>query len=486
MEQLTRGPVARAALGVLMASFPGTVLPEWFVPVARAGLGGVCLFGENVPDLATARRLCDELHALAPETVVLVDEEGGDVTRLQAALGSDLPGNAALGVVDDLDLTGRAGHALGALLHAVGVDVDLAPCLDVASEPWNPVIGTRSFGADPALVARHGAAFVAGVWAGGSGTCAKHYPGHGATTMDSHVSLPVLDVDLDELERRELAPFRSAVAAGVDAVMTAHVVVRALGEGPASLEPWSTRLLRRSGFSGPVVTDALGMRAVGDDLGAAAVAAVRAGADLLCLDAPHERDAEAMLEQAWTALATAVRDGRVDLVRLQRSAARNRALGQRAMQRRARPRPELGAAVEALAVVGRETAERSLVVEGDVVLRGPVRLVDLRPRQNLAAGRTTSAFGTALAGRLQATGRPGPVPSDQPLPDAASILVLVREPHPGREEGRALAALLAERPDAVVVHTGVPATAPPAPRRVLCHGVGRANAEAVVKRVLPG
>ncbi|WP_197679183.1 glycoside hydrolase family 3 protein [Auraticoccus monumenti] len=485
MGELTRGPVARAALGVLMASFPGTELPGWLTP-AVSGLGGVCLFGENVPDLPTARRLCDELHTLAPGTVVLVDEEGGNVTRLQAAEGSDLPGNAALGVVDDLDLTGRAGRALGGLLHAVGVDVDLAPCLDVASEPWNPVIGTRSFGADPASVARHGAAFVAGVRAGGSGTCAKHYPGHGATSVDSHVALPVLDVGLDELERRDLPPFRSAVAAGVDAVMTAHVVVRALGEGPASLEPWSSRMLRRSGFAGPVVTDALGMRAVGDDLGAAAVAAVAAGADLLCLDAPQERDAEAMLWQAWTALVAAVSDGRLELVRLQRSASRNRALGLRAAQRRARPRPELAAALEGLAAVGREAAERSLGVDGDVVRRGPVQLVDLRPRQNLAAGRTTSAFGTALAGRLQALGQAGPVPSDQPLPDGGTTLVLVREPHPEREEGRALAALLAERPDAVVVHTGLPATAPSAGRRVLCHGVGRANAQAVMERVLPG
>ncbi|MVA74943.1 beta-glucosidase [Auraticoccus sp. F435] len=477
--------LTRAARGVLLGSFPGTTLPDWLVEAVRGGLGGVVLFGENVPDLVTARRLCQELHALSPELVVMIDEEGGDVTRLQAAEGSGLPGNAALGAVDDVDLTLRAGRALGALLHAVGIDVDLGPCLDVASEPWNPVVGSRSFGPDAELVARHGVATVRGLAAGGAGACGKHYPGHGATLVDSHVGLPVLHVDLELLQQRDLLPFRAAVAAGMESVMTAHVVVPGLGERPASLSRWSSVLLRRSGFAGPVVTDALGMKAVGDDLGEAAVAAVRAGADLLCLDAPHQRDAEDMLHRSTEALVAAAAAGVVEVEALRRSAMRNRALGARCALRRERPRLELDRARQQLAEVGAEAADRSLDVRGEVRTSGPLQLVDLRPTQNLAAGRTTSAFTAALTGRAQASGR-GEVPT-VPATDVdpgRAVVVLVREPHPERPEGRALAELVGRRPDAVVVHTGVAATAPDVPHRVLCHGVGRANAEAVSRRVV--
>ena len=112
--------------------------------------------------------------------VVALDEEGGDVTRIEATTGSSLPGNAALGAVDDESLTSAVAAALGARLRRLGVDLDLAPCADVNSDPANPVIGVRSFGADPALVARHTAAFVTGLQSAGVAACAKHFPGHGA------------------------------------------------------------------------------------------------------------------------------------------------------------------------------------------------------------------------------------------------------------------------------------------------------------------
>lgn len=484
---------SQAALGVLLASFPGTVVPDWLAQAAGQGLGGVVLFGENTPDPEVARRLCGELHRLDPGLVVMIDEEGGDVTRLEALAGSSVPGQAALGVVDDVELTGRVAVALGAVLHAVGVDVDLAPSLDVASEAWNPVIGTRSFGAEADLVARHGAATVAAMSAAGVGACGKHYPGHGATTIDSHLGLPVLEGGLDRLRLRDLPPFDAAVAAGIDCVMTAHVVVPELGPGPASLEAWSTRMLRDSGFTGPVVTDALGMRAVGEDLGEAAVAALVAGADLLCLDAPQERDAETALRQARDAVVAAIGAGRLSVEQLQGSVRRNRLLGQRAAARRERPGPDLATALEQLQQVGAEAARRSLRVRGEVELtervrdQAPLQLVDLRTGQNLAAGRTTTAFRSALERRLHQIGAPAPVTSsteEDPHP-SGPLLVLVREPHPSRPEGRALTELLSRRPDAVVVHTGVPATAPDVTHRVLCHGVGRANAEAVARCVLP-
>ena len=125
--------------------------------------------------------------------IIAIDEEGGDVTRLCYANGSPYPGNAALGVVDDVDLTRRIYRAIGAEVAAVGVTLDMAPAVDVNSVDDNPTIGTRSFGADPARVAVHAAAAVTGLQAAGVAACAKHFPGHGATEMDSHLDLPVVD-----------------------------------------------------------------------------------------------------------------------------------------------------------------------------------------------------------------------------------------------------------------------------------------------------
>ncbi|RCK70369.1 glycoside hydrolase family 3 protein [Desertihabitans brevis] len=478
----------RAGLRRLLASFPGTTVPPWVRQALLDGVGGVVLFAENTPDLITTRRLCDELHAIAPDVLIMVDEEGGDVSRLEAVTGSSIPGNAALGVLDDVATTGRVGRALGALLHAVGIDIDLAPCLDVASQPRNPVIGTRSFGADAQLVARHGDAFVRGMAEGGVAACAKHYPGHGATEVDSHAGLPVLDVGLAELEARDGLPFRTAVAAGLEAVMTAHVVVPELGPDPASLSAWSSQRLRTDGFDGLIITDALGMRAVGDDLGRAAVAAVAAGADLLCLDAPHERDAELAFRQALDALTAAFADGTLDLAATAEADRRVAVAAAAARRRRKQPRVDVDTALTALAEAGRDAARRALRTTGSPVLMPPVALVDLRGRQNLAAGRTTSAFQSALDDRLRRLGEPPARrldPAADDLDRAGAVLVLTREPYPEAAEGRALAALLERCPSAVVVHTGLPAVAPHVPTRVDCHGVGRANAEAVAELLLP-
>ena len=253
----------RAAAGTLLASFPGPSVPGWLLRRVEDGLGGVCLYGSNRhADIGAVAAL---LHGARPSVVVAADEEGGDVTRIEATTGSSLPGNAALGAVDDVELTRAVAGALGARLRSLGVDLDLAPCADVNSDPDNPVIGVRSFGADPALVARHTAAFVSGLQAAGVAACAKHFPGHGAVTVDSHLALPTVA----EVGERELAPFRAAVAAGVAAVMPGHLRVPALDDAPASV---SRRvlvdLLRGSlGFDGVVVTDALDMGGIGGPAG---------------------------------------------------------------------------------------------------------------------------------------------------------------------------------------------------------------------------
>src|SRR5918996_2687555 len=205
-------------LGCLLPGFAGLEAPEWLRRRLSEGLGGVVLFARNVRDREQVAALTAALRAERPDLLVAIDEEGGDVTRLEAASGSSYPGNHALGAVDDLELTEQVAAAIGSDLAGVGINLDLAPVADVNTNPQNPVIGVRSFGADPELVARHVAAFVSGLQRVGVAACAKHFPGHGATEQDSHEELPTVSEGLENA----LLPFRAAVDGGVRCVMTAH------------------------------------------------------------------------------------------------------------------------------------------------------------------------------------------------------------------------------------------------------------------------
>src|SRR6202042_2722824 len=178
-------------------------------------------FGPNIAGPAQLADLTARLRSAAAEPLIAIDEEGGDVTRIGHLVGSRYPGNAALGAVDDVALT-------RAVYHALGINVDLAPSVDVNTAADNPVIGTRSFGADTDLVARHAAAAVTGLQAAGVAACAKHFPGHGSTVTDSHYELPTVDVPLEILRRRDLPPFAAVIAADAKAIMTAHIRVPVL------------------------------------------------------------------------------------------------------------------------------------------------------------------------------------------------------------------------------------------------------------------
>jgi beta-N-acetylhexosaminidase len=309
---------------ILIPPFSGTVAPRWLLDALQGGLAGVTLFAPNMaagPDALA--KLTATLRAVAPDLLVAADEEGGDVTRVWYDTGSPYPGNAALGAVDDVGLTERVHAAIGADLAALGVNLDLAPCLDVLAAPENPVIGTRSFGADPALVARHGAAAVRGLQAAGVAACAKHFPGHGATLLDSHAELAIVPDGLAAVEVRDLPPFRAAVAAGVLAVMPGHLRVAGLtGELPASLSAAAITLLRTSlAFEGVVLSDALEMRAVSDPFGipGAAVRAMAAGNDLLCLGRDVPEDGYLAVRAA---LCDAVRTADLPGARLEEAASR--------------------------------------------------------------------------------------------------------------------------------------------------------------------
>jgi beta-N-acetylhexosaminidase len=319
----------RLALRTLLAAFPGATAPPWAGDLLLDGLAGHTLFGGNVVDPGQVADLTAQLRSARPDVLIAIDEEGGDVTRLGHRTGSAYPGNAALGAAGNLGLTHRVYAAIGADLAAAGINLDLAPTVDVNTADDNPIIGTRSFGADPALVARHTAAAVTGLQSSGVAACAKHFPGHGATVTDSHLELPTVDVPLSLLRSRDLPPFAAAVEAGVRAVMSAHIRVPQLtGDGPATFSRSALNGLLRDelGFRGVIVTDALEMRGAAGAAGGiprAAVAALAAGADLLCIGAVVDLD---LVEAIAAEIAAATGDGRLALDRLEDAAARNATL----------------------------------------------------------------------------------------------------------------------------------------------------------------
>ena len=182
--------LTRDALSVLQPGFTGTTAPDWLLRRLGEGLGAVGLFARNIDSPAQVAALTAQLRAERADVIVAIDEEAGDVTRLELRPGCSFPGNLALGAVDDAELTEEVAPDLGRRLAACGVTLNWAPAADVNTNPDNPVIGVRSFGADPDLVARHTAAYVPGLQSAGVAACAKHFPGHGDTAVDSHHACP--------------------------------------------------------------------------------------------------------------------------------------------------------------------------------------------------------------------------------------------------------------------------------------------------------
>ncbi|RZU73831.1 beta-N-acetylhexosaminidase [Micromonospora kangleipakensis] len=382
----------RLALGTLLAAYQGPVPPDWAVDLLAEGLAGHTLFGTNIHDPAQVAAGTAALRAGRPDVIIAIDEEGGDVTRLAHATGSPYPGNAALGAVDDVVLTRQVYAAIGAELAALGITVDLAPTVDVNTADENPVIGTRSFGADPARVAAHSAAAVAGLQSAGVAACAKHFPGHGATVADSHHELPTVDVPPALLRQRDLPPFAAVVDAGVRAVMTAHIRVPALtGDGPATFSrAVLVDLLRREyGFTGTVITDALEMKGAAlaaGGVGPAAVRALAAGADLLCIGAKVDAD---LVERVATEIVEALTAGRLDRGRVEEAAGRATDL---ATWTSAPGMPKPG--VDGL---GYAAALRAVRVEGDVAELAKPLVVQLHADSTIAEGRVPWGLGPHLA-----------------------------------------------------------------------------------------
>ncbi|MEY3026554.1 MAG: hypothetical protein RL136_2469 [Planctomycetota bacterium] len=309
---------------LLWIGFDGKVPTPEAVRLVHQGVSGVILFARNVGTAAETRALIRELKAIAPGPLLLsVDQEGGRVARLTDGFTAFPP----MRELSDrsTDEIRAIGEALGAEVRGAGFDVDLAPVVDVDSNPANPVIGDRSFSRDPEVVARLGAAMIEGLQTQVA-ACAKHFPGHGDTDKDSHHDLPRLPHPLERLRACELVPFRAAVEAGVACVMTTHVVFDALDPGvAATMSAPAISLLRDEiGFGGVCVSDCLEMKAISEHFGCgkAAVRAVAAGVDALLVSHTPDAQNEVIESLARAVIDGTIREGRVReaQVRLQRLA----------------------------------------------------------------------------------------------------------------------------------------------------------------------
>jgi beta-N-acetylhexosaminidase len=541
--------LGRLADAILIPPFPSLDAPGWVLDALGRGLAGVTLFGQNIATPGQVSALTAELLAAAADydPVIATDEEGGDVTRVAYDDGSPYPGNAALGAVDDVALTQAVHRAIGLDLAALGINFDLAPCADVLGTADSPAVGTRSFGADTTLVSRHVAAAVAGLQSAGVAACTKHFPGHGRTGTDTHHAIATIEGGLAELRLVDLPPFEAAIKAGTIGIMPSHLRVPELtGDLPATVSAAAiTGLLRGElGFTGVIVSDALEMRATRDMFGipGAAVLAVAAGTDLLCLG---RQGGEAEYLAVREALVAAVRDGSLDGARLEEAADRVARL--RGGLARARlsgtvpadpalpalsafpalpadpappAPPALPDAIKAgTSGIGLVAARRAVRASGPRRRLDQPVIIEVEPRENIAAGqfgwglgpwappgsvRRVSSTGHPLKSSghpLSSTGHPlsssghplngsgeTAVDGDDAvagiLTTAAgrSLVVAVRDAHRDQRTLALIHALLAARPDLVLVEMGLPFWHPPEGTSYLAtYGASRASAHAAAE-----
>lgn len=449
------------------------------------------LFSRNIADSAQLATLTASLKAENPDVVIAVDEESGDVTRLEVEHGSRRPGNFALGYVDDPSLTQAVAADIGAQLAAAGITMNYAPTADVNNNPHNPVIGVRSFGADTALVCRHTAAWVQGLQSAGVAACAKHFPGHGDTGVDSHHGLPLIEAELSRLDEVELPPFAAAIEAGVRAIMTAHLLVPALDrDRPATMSEavLVTLLRQRLGFDGLVVTDAIEMASVAQRYGLAraAVLAIAAGADAICVGGENFDEGIAVL----------LRDSIVDAVtsgtlaeqrlaeastRVARFAAESAAVLE--VRHEAAERWRLGTSVP----IGLIAARRALRATGDPRLHSPAHVVEFETSTNLAIdNRTPWGIGDPLRlSRPDTTvvrlGEDATLTSVLEGSEGRTPVLVCRDPHRYPWLQALLRKVVESRPESIVVEMGVPAGAPIGAGHIATHGAATVCARAAVE-----
>ncbi|ANW18223.1 glycoside hydrolase family 3 protein [Streptomyces clavuligerus] len=497
----TSDTLTRDALAVLQPGFVGTTAPDWVLRHIGEGLGSVGLFGRNIVSPEQVAALTAQLRAERDDILVAIDEESGDVTRLEVREGSSFPGNYALGTVDDPGLTREVAHQLGRMLADCGVNLNWAPTADVNANPDNPVIGVRSFGDDARLVTRHTLAYVEGMQAAGVAACLKHFPGHGDTNVDSHHAMPRIDVGMDTLRIRDLPPFRDTLSARPKAVMSAHILLPALDpERPATLSPQILGGLLREelGFDGLIITDGIEMKAISATYGIerGTVLAIAAGADAICVGGGL-CDEETVL-QLRDALVAAVRNGDLAEERLADAAARVRSLAD--WTRRTRTAPEPGAAQQEGSAsgpgVGLVAARRAVRVTAGELPYEPVTaapyVASFAPVTNIAVS-TETPWGVLPELRKLLPDTQGDT-FDASETDASAlvgkvlagagdrrIVAVVRDVHRHGWMSAGLDALLAARPDTVVVEMGLNRDRPRGALHIATHGAARVCGEAAAE-----
>lgn len=443
------------------------------------------LFGRNIVPVDTVARLSElvsHIRRASPDLLVAIDEEGGDVTRLDRARGSAFLGARSLGEIDDVRITRRSSGLLASRLVDAGVNLNFAPVADVDSEPDSPIVGSRAFSTDPARAARHVAAAVEGQLAAGIACTAKHFPGHGSTTDDSHLVVPTVSADLATLHARELVPFRAAIAAGVPVIMTGHLVVPALD--PDAIATMShavlTGLLREElAFTGVVVTDGLDMHAVSRTIGhaEAVVRALLAGADLMCIGGDSV-DPD-VVEDIVAAVLSAVEAGRLPVERLVEANGRVAALAE-GFRHRAGDHHERAIA-ELL-----PAARASLRIVGDLPTAAPASVVELHTAPTLVAGEVGWGMGRPLRQSLPGLAvfevRDG---DPQPVLPPGPVVVSTKDSHLHPWQARFLAELRSGHADVVVVdHEGSAGAEVLGERAIVAHDSSAIAAMAATRELL--
>jgi len=305
---------------MMMVGFNGTTTSGVRDLIEDYGVGGVILFGRNACHPFHVAELTAELQSLSQVPLfVAVDQEGGRVQRLKEGF-TLFPPFSQLGLSDSEDLAYQYGRVLARELSAVGVNMDMAPVLDVNTNPDNPVIGDRALSSDFRRVARLGSRFVQGMQDNGVMAVGKHFPGHGDTMEDSHLTLPKVTTDADRIKSEDLAPFRKAVAAGVGGIMMAHVLYENLDEeNPASLSSAIIKGLLREElrFSSLILSDDFEMLALDQkELGLLAVKAIQSGTNILLVC--HSREKQLRIMEA---ILQAVHTGELEKDCIDKSAA---------------------------------------------------------------------------------------------------------------------------------------------------------------------
>lgn len=447
------------AAGVVCVGFDGpTITPDLESTLRKTPLAGLILFARNVNSLAQTRALTDRIREILPNPVIAIDQEGGRVARLRDGV-EEIPAMLAVAAAGSADLAERAGAQVAFDLRRAGVNVDYAPVLDLMLMRMNTVIGARAFGDDPQQVIRFGDAFARGLRSQGIVSTFKHFPGHGSTEVDSHLDLPAIDLDEQTFRARDLVPFAKLLPQA-DALMTAHILVRALDpQLPATLSPRIlTDLLRGEiGFNGVCFTDCMQMDAIAKGVGTAegAVMALIAGAD--CVLISHSI---ALAIESIEKIVSAVEAGRLSRERLEEAHARVTAL-----------RAKLAAPLPLDAKsphpgVGREIGRRAVTeLRGSVVARAEQSIIvsfegaTVEGVQGLHTEHASLAGGTQVA-ELRVPLEPG---AQQIATLVAELqlrgkrpIVLMRRAHVYAAQAQAVQAILDVFPDALLVSTREP------------------------------